>query len=204
MKTPWQLHKELKLIPTPDYKRVVEIASEIPRLDVQALFILGFLTGGRVMELIGNRKPSTNEWLWRGLLLRNINVEDKFLVIKLHNAKYKKLKEKVLYVPIEKEKELLDMLEEFLNLPCFQAIPNEEDPYPDQLFTMNKHTAYAMLKKNTGYNPHFLRVMRATDLCVRYNLNNLQLVTFMGWASANVALTYVNLNTENMKEAMLK
>jgi integrase len=194
----------------PDYKQIVSIAQEIPRQDIQALFSLAFLTGARVKELVGCRIPNTNEFKWVGLLGRNITQEHSdllgmdFMVIKLHSAKQRKEANKILRIPYSREKELIDLILPFLELPQFDAEPNIENPYPDMLFPMNRFNAYTLLKKYSSINPHFLRHCRTQDLIVRYNLNDSELCKFLGWSTRNMVKVYDHLRGENMMIAMVR
>jgi len=207
IKSSWSEHKELKSLPIPTAQDMLDKAREIDRQDIQALFCLLFVSGARLSEILGNRKgPKT----WLGLMLRNITIEkdaetgEDFLVIKLHCCKRRRVKEKVLQIPIAKEKEMMDLIDPFLSLPCFSRQPTDQEPFPDELFRMDRRYAYKLIKKATGYNPHFIRVCRCTDLVVRYSLNDAELTQFMGWSNSVPAVEYVRLRTGNMRRAMLK
>jgi len=219
---PWATHKQLKKEEIPSKEQVIAMARNIKHLRERALFIIGYLTGGRISEIVrepylrkveykkeivtdaaGNRKEmiartkdkspiqismERQELNYKGIRRDNISWSYKdgrrILIISMQNRKNKHMKRKRIPLPYDKEKELIDMLTEFLDK--LQA----DEP----LFPFGKSKAELIIKRVAGMNPHFLRAIRATRLVVDYNFNEHKLIQYMGWTDGRPAMSYVKLN----------
>jgi hypothetical protein len=73
---------------------------------------------------------------------------------------------------------------------------NKEDRV---LFPHHRATAYRWLVKETGFNPHFFRKLRATHLATKHSFTDQQLVRFFEWSNSVPAAIYTKLNMEDIK-----
>lgn len=223
---PWSTHKKLKKRDIPEKNHIINSAQTIKNLQHRALFILAYLTGGRISELVrepylrkvkykkeiitdaaGNKKERISrtkngspiqesierkELNYPGLRRDNISwtYRDgrRILIISMQNRKNKRVKRKRIPIPLDKEKELLDLLMPYLD----KLQPDAE------LFPFSKSKAEEIIKNSSGMNSHFLRVIRATRLVVDYNFNEHKLVQYMGWSDGRPAVSYVMLNENDL------
>lgn len=223
---PWSNHKRLKKEEIPTKEQLILMAEGIKNLRERALFIIAYLTGGRISEIVrepflrkikyrkgiktdeaGNKKVvivrndkkspmqedvERTELNYKGIRRDNISWMYKegrrIMVISMQNRKNRRMKRKRIPIPYDKEKELLDMLVEFLD----KLQPDES------LFPFGKGKAEKIIKEATGMNPHFLRDIRATRLVIDYNFNEYKLVKYMGWSDGRPASRYVILNTDSI------
>jgi len=174
-KKPWGVQKELQKqeIPTPGDIRV--IAGNIKDLRVRALFIMLYLTAGRISEVCYDLKKKDLELVHK----RGRDV----LLIKLKNLKNRTRKFKTIPVPLDKELELIQMLNEYL------GTVHEDEP----LFDFGKIRAHQLLMKHVGFNNHWLRHVRLTHLTAYYDFPDQLLVRFAGWSDSRPAKSYSEL-----------
>lgn len=223
---PWSTQKLLKKKEIPERGQIISIANSIPHLRNRALFIISYLTGGRISEIVkepysrqikyakeiiidsaGNKKEiiarnsqkspiqaeiQRKELGYKGLRRDNItwSFRDgrRILIISMPNRKNKKQKRKRIPIPYDKEKELLDLLMQYL-----EPLGSEE-----LLFPFSKSKAEKIIKDATGMNPHFLRDIRATRLVLDHNFNEYKLQRYMGWSDGRPAARYVLLNENSI------
>jgi len=197
-----------KEVPTHD--EVIDIANNIKRRRTRALFVIAYLTGGRINEILPKKyilrqkldKETGLLTKWReridypGIMKKNIEfIQNKgrdFILIKMLNEKNLKQHIKRVPFPIDKEKELVFHLQSFIN----RLQPN------DVLFPFSDVTAWSRLKRKTGFNPHFMRHMRTTHLITLYKLQDHLIVKYMGWTDARPLSKYAHLRWTDIADAM--
>jgi len=172
---PWAIQKELQKNEIASYGDVKVIASNISNVRTRALFILLYLTAGRISELCMElRKKDLNMVYKKG---RDV------LLIRIVNRKNKKRKWKTIPIPIDKEETLLKLLNEYLR------DLNENDV----LFNFGKVRAYQLLMKETGFNNHWIRHIRLSHLVIYHDFNDQLLTRFAGWTDSRPAKHYIEL-----------
>lgn len=179
---PWSHQKDLLKEPIPNPNEIINLAITCLNERNKALFILGYLSGGRISELLEITKMHFQH--------KNVDGRDLILIKNLPNRKNKERHFKDIPIPIDNsfEKELFSMAWNYI-----------DNLYPDRkIFDFTKIRAYQILKKDFDVNPHYLRHVRATHLVTEYNFNSSQLESFMGWSDARPAKHYVQLAWRNI------
>ena len=108
-------------------------------------------------------------------------------MVSMQNRKNKTYTRKSIPIPIDKEKELVDMLFEYLN-----SLGSEQPLFPFKVWKAEKIIA------KIDMNPHFLRDIRLTHLVTMYDFNAFQLTKFAGWKDVSPAERYVRLGVTDL------
>ena len=172
---PWGLQKELQKGKIPHEGDIKVIAANIKNARVRALFVMLYLTAGRVSELCYElkKKDLTIQYM-RGRTV---------LLINMPNRKHKTRHFKDIPIPLDKEEVLLEYLNQYL-----------KTLRPDQpLFDFGHIYSYQMIRKYTGWNNHWIRHLRLTHLVVNHDFNEQLLVRFAGWTNSMPAAQYMEL-----------
>lgn len=173
-KESWQQQKKLKEIKqeiTPN--DIIIYARKFRRPRDMALFIILYLTAGRISEVVRSLYRKDIEE-------REVNCR-RIILFRLNNRKNKERKFKEIPIPYDKEKELLDMI-----FPYLDNIDLES-----RVFTISKTRAYQIIKKELGWNPHWIRHIRLTNLVTYQDFNDQFLVKFSGWTDSRPAKNYM-------------
>jgi len=160
-------------IPNPNEIKIMAGAIRKPR--DRALFILLYLTAGRISELVKVLCP-------KDITEAEVGPR-KVLLIRLKNEKNRKRKFKDIPIPFEREPELIQMLYEYMD-DMDMDVP---------IFKFGRIRAYQIIKKTTGFNPHFIRHIRLTHLAVYHDFNDQLLIRFAGWTDSRPAKNYMEL-----------
>ena len=206
---PKKKKKRVKPRPFPvSYERILSIVrgwhTTGLRDKMKYLFILAYLTGARISELLQLRRMDFEEEEIAG---------KKFLCVQMLTLKESRSNlMRKLVIPIDGyDHELTEMImREWL--PKFYG--------PEKLFKCSRIHAWVSLNKiNVGplqaivlypggaqikffdkfpCFPHFMRHCRITHLKKRYNFDDQYLMMWAGWASTRMATEYVHLNAEDM------
>jgi len=172
---PWGLQKELKKKRIPHEGDIKVIAANINNIRTRALFVMLYLTAGRVSELCYDLKK-------KDLVFQYKNGRA-ILLINMPNRKHKVRHFKDIPIPIDKEQVLLELLNQYL-----KTLSNES-----VLFNFGKIRAYQLIRRATGWNNHWLRHLRATHLVLYHDFNEQLLIRFMGWTNSLPAKNYMEL-----------
>jgi integrase len=187
MSQAWKFQNVLKddiNFPTPN--DIIVKARNIKSLKTRALFIILYLTGGRISEVVKSiAKCDVSEPTIDG---------KKIMIIRMRNRKNKRTLFKNQVIVYEMEKELVDMLKEFID-------PKDIE---DIFFNYSYVRAWKVLKKYVGYNPHWIRHIRLTHLVTYFDFNDRELVTFAGWSNSDPAREYVKMRISDLVHAFCK
>lgn len=159
--------------------------------NMQTAFIsLLYLTGARVSELCFTIRK-------RDIDIQMIN-DKPFLIIYNIPTLKKKIKGKnprTIPINIEKEKELIDFILDYLN---------ELNPQ-DILFPFGRRNGYLIIYRHFGkeYHPHYFRHLRLTHLVQLYNFDALSLQNFTNWSSIQSSYWYISLGIKDLAQKML-
>jgi len=172
---PWGLQKSLKRRKVSSENDVRVIASNIKDIRTRALFIMLYLTAGRVSEVIRDVKK------------KNIQLQYKHnravMLINMPNRKHRTRHFKDIPIPLDKEGVLIKYLNEYLKTLYMEDI----------LFKFGKIRAYQLIRGATGFNNHWIRHLRLTHLVLNYDFNEQLLVKFAGWTNSLPAKEYMEI-----------
>jgi len=211
----WVKHKLLKLERVPTYKEIIDLAKSIRDMRDRALFILTYITAGRITELviyreieyeyhmeeIDGRLKRVNHWDKKNIkstrygikksdIELNIKEGERTLIIRLQNRKNRERKIKILPINPDAEKELIDLLMPYI-IHCPQEV----------LFPIHRHRAYQIIS-SYGFNPHYLRVIRLTHLVTIFDFNDQMLTWWAGWTDSKQAKHYINMKWGDVRKKM--
>jgi len=161
---PWRLAEELKEEAIPTVEEVKELALSIPNERTRALFVMGYLTAGRISEILEIQK--------KDLKPEKVDGRD-VLLIRMANRKNRKNKHKEIGIPIDTHIDFIRILGSYTN---------QLNPI-DLLFDFSKTEAYKLLKENYNINPHYLRHIRITHLVRDYELDPYSIEMIAGWSN---------------------
>jgi len=173
---PWGLQNSLKKGKIPSENDIKVVAANIHSVKTRALFIMLYLTAGRVTELVdGNVKKSDIQLKYKN--------NRAVMLIKMPNRKHKTRHWKDIPIPLDKEGVLIKLLNEYLKTRYTD----------DKLFEFGKIRSYQLIRAATGWNNHWLRHLRLTHLVLNYDFNEQLLVRFAGWTNSLPAKEYMEL-----------
>jgi len=189
---PWDkqcyLHKEK--IPT--VKDIIEIAEGISSERERCLFVLLYLTAGRLQEIV---MYNSKKEIRSSIRKSDITIQDrdnrKILLINIRNEKNRTRHRKDLPVPldVDENKVFYNLMVDYLN----SLDDNEE------LFPFSYKRAYALLNKiNPDWNPHWIRHIRLTHLITVYGYREHQLRLYSGWSDSRPASKYLEMKWEDL------
>lgn len=174
----WRQLQQQARIPSRDEIRAIALAAgnQVDR----ALFIFAYLTAGRVNEIV--RKVAK-----RDLTFTEINGRP-YMLVTMPNEKNQREKVKVIPVPMDKEGDLVELVQQYIGPLAPDAL----------LFPFSDVTAWKKIKRMSGFNPHRLRHIRNTHLVTIYKLREEFLKKYAGWTDTRPAKYYVHLSTEDL------
>ena len=182
---PWDNQSYLKKDKCPTIGDIISKAESISEPRTKALFILAYLTAGRICELVRyNRNGIKYSSIKRKDIKTAIINERNVLVISIRNEKSRDRHTKDFPIPLDKKENIIlfNMLVDYIN-------DLEDD---EELFTFNYQRAYKLLNP-IDFNPHYIRHIRATHLVTVYDFNEFELTKYMGWSDARPAKHYLEL-----------
>jgi len=173
---PWGLQKKLQKGKIPHEGDIKVVAANIKDNRARALFVMLYLTAGRVSELCYElRKKDLTIQYKRGRTI---------LLINMPNRKHKTRHFKNIPIPLDKEEVLLEYLNQYL-----RTLKENE-----VLFNFGKTYAYQLMRMHVGWNNHWLRHLRLTHLVINHDFNEILLVKFAGWTDSRPAQGYMELS----------
>ena len=161
---PWSLAEELKEEAIPTIQEVKELALSQPDERIRALFVMGYLTAGRISEIIEIQK--------KDLKLEKVDNRN-VLLIRMANRKNRKNKHKEIGIPMDTHSDFIKILGTYIN--TLSPI--------DLLFPISTTQAWKILKEKYNINPHYLRHIRITHLVRDYELDPYSIEMIAGWSN---------------------
>lgn len=223
---PWGTQKKLKKEEIPTQEELIIIAKKIKNLQERALFIMLYLTGGRISEVV--REPYLRKVQYKKEIFEDGVGNKKERIVKNSSGSPIQLnvtRENLCYSGIRRDnvswtfkdgrRILIISMQNRKNKRSKRKripIPLDKEKgliellmeyldkiQPDEsLFPFSKTKAEIIIKRTTGMNPHFIRDIRATRLVIDYNFNEYKLVQYMGWSDGRSAAKYVILNENSI------
>jgi len=161
---PWKLAEELKEEDIPTIPQTLELALSITDERIRALFVMGYLTAGRISEIIEIQK--------KDLKPEKVDGRD-VLLIRMANRKNRKNKHKEIGIPIDTNLDFIKIIGTYTNTLT---------PL-DLLFPISTTQAWKILKEKYNINPHYLRHIRVTHLVRDYELDPYSIEMIAGWSN---------------------
>ncbi len=187
---PWQHQKELQKQKLPTREMIYETAQTIQDERARVLYVLAYLTGGRITEILSLRK--------KDMTIQKVN-NRMTLAIELRNLKNKRRMQKTLPIPFDgDDAKFLNLIRDYIN----------EFNQDDLLFEgqnrmpMTKIRAYQILKKNADVNPHWMRHLRLSHLRLYYRFDAFELQKFAGWSDIKPAQHYMEIGWQDLLEKL--
>jgi integrase len=189
---PWdkQIYAKKEKIPT--VNGILDLAKSISNDRDRCLFVLTYLTAGRMQELVRYSGKDENRDSVKG---GDIEIKEKngrkVLLINLRNEKHLTRHRKDLPVPLDiKENQLFfELISGYL-----ESIEDNEE-----VFKIGYKRAYVIITQiNPYWNPHFIRHIRLTHLVTVYGYREHQLMLYAGWSDPRPAKHYLELRWEDL------
>jgi integrase len=188
----WSRQFYLKKEKITPLSEIIEIAESIDNDRDRCLFILTYLTAGRLQEIVrysrGGEKRSS-------IRLDDLNITEvkgnKVLLINLRNEKNLTKHRKDIPVPLNliENRKLYNLMVDWLS--------SVEDK--GEIFPISYPRAYKILTKiNPDWNPHWLRHLRLTHLVTNYKYREHQLMLYAGWSDPRPAKNYLEMRWEDL------
>lgn len=184
---PWSKQSFLQGERIPTVKEVLEIAEGIDKDRDRALFVLAYLTAGRIKEIIRKENRAS---IRKNDLRITMEGGREVLVIDMRNQKNKDRERKEIPVPLDLEENAL-----FWNMviPYINTLSND-----GELFPIAYKTAYEILDNLIGWNPHWFRHIRLTHLVTVYGYREHQLTMYAGWSDPRPAKNYLQMRWQDL------
>jgi integrase len=167
----------------PSQQQILEMARNIRNPGHRTLFVLSYLTAGRVNEVL--------DLEWSQFKMEERLGRKVMTIYHMLNEKHKTRKSKTFHIPIDREKELVRLILPYLNTRKGGRI----------FRFRTRQRAWQILNK-LGLFPHYLRHVRLTHLVTIYGFSDQLLVKFAGWTNSLPAQYYMELRAEDILEKM--
>lgn len=190
---PWSMQKELqnpyKDITTPN--EILNIVYGIRKDRLRSLFVLTYLTAGRIRELIQYKHYKDKKNVHPSIKRKDIHFTKKdgrdVMLIKLRNLKQKensrrRIKEIPITLDNEFHRKLVNSIMDYIS----------QKEMDEELFPFKYQFAYKNLFKKIC-NPHWLRHIRLTHLIKYHDFSDLLLQRYAGWSNTKPASIYSEL-----------
>lgn len=188
----WTKQKNLKEERVISIEKVIELAQSIGNIRNRSLFVLTYLTAGRIQEIVRKKNKKTGE-IRPSIRKSDVSIVEKdgikILLINIRNQKHKTRKRKDIPVPLDRRENalLFNEITDYLN-----TLKNEEEMFP-----VSYQYAYKVISK-LGFNPHWIRHIRLTHLVTKYGYKEHQLRVYAGWTDSRPAKSYIEMNWEDL------
>jgi len=189
---PWSTQNNLKErheIPDPIEIRdnILSIYNERNR----ALIAVMYISAARIGEIVNNKHHKGRP----GITIDNVNMKvldgQEFLLLRFRNEKAKNKDKQWKDIPISMSDEIDGPLAR-----CFIDYANSVNH--DAIFNITTARAWNIMKKELGYNCHWMRHIRITHLVHRKNYNQAHLIHVAGWSDNRPADKYTMTSWEDV------
>lgn len=181
---PWARQKELAAEPRiPTQKELLRVAQSLEIWQEKALFLLCYLTAGRISEVLELRCES---------FIRTFRAGREVIQIQMPNRKNKMRHRKDIPIPLDREDERL----------LIEPILSHVSAHRGSLFQFSSRARAWQILRKAGCNPHWLRHVRLTHLETIYGMSPERLRIFAGWSDSRPAKHYLELNWGDLLEGM--
>ena len=192
---PWDKQKYIRKEKIPGVNDIISIAKSVRNDRNRCLFVLTYLTAGRLQELVRYKGRYKKKGEERSSIRRDdIKIEERMgrsiLLINLRNEKHLKKHRKNIPVPLD-----ISENQVFFSLISGYLDTLEKD---EELFSIGYKRGYVILSKINRWNPHWLRHIRLTHLVTIYNYREHQLMLYAGWSDNRPARHYLELRWEDL------
>jgi len=202
---PWGTHNELinsEVISIEQFKKKV---LSLKNKKVAAALSILYLTGSRISEILRSKDKKTGEYL-PGIKFKDIKISNngQYVIIttkveKIKNSsrakKNPQLRKKKAFIKYDKKDvyfPLFNILDEYMD-----SLPNDLKNNPEtELFKFSYQYFAKYLSNHLGWNPHYIRHLRASHLAQNHNFNDTELRHFFGWITGEMPSRYTHINDE--------
>ena len=188
MKESWKIQRKLKLQDVPSYEEFVNYALNPENFgfdkELQALFIILYLTAARIREVVGRMEKRDIEILKK--------YDKNIMLVTLFNEKNRQRKIKKIPINLDREEE------KELAVKFLEYVDSVEGDKKTLLFQKSPRWAEKYFYKYCGINPHFLRHLRLTHLTTEFNFNEQELRIFAGWSDSRPAKNYIEMRWSDL------
>jgi hypothetical protein len=189
---PWDKQCYLGKEKIPGVKDIIDMAREISEDRDRCLFVLTYLTAGRMQEIVRyNHNKENRSSIKKSDIVIQEREGRKILLINLRNEKNLNKHRKEIPVPLDlpENKDFFNLIITYLN-----SIGNN-----DEMFPIGYKRAYAILNRiNPNWNPHWIRHIRLTHLVTVYGYREYQLTMYAGWSDPRPAKAYLQMRWEDL------
>lgn len=225
--TSWERQRKLKKEDIPTQAQIIMMAKDYYNLRDRALFIMCYLTGGRISEIIPckhlqkrtyqKEKAIDKNGLTVLRLKRNKNdspiiettkkIEINYKGIQKKHITFNEVKGKKLMIVSMQNRKNKNYLTKNTPIPMHkeEVFINMLEEYTntlgddDVLFPF-KGTKARQIIAERHLNPHFLRDIRLTHLVTVYDFGTFHLMKFAGWQSPKPAERYIRLGVGDIAD----
>lgn len=191
----WKIQKELLKQPIPTHEQMTQTilngASERGRLLACALY----LSAGRISEVVslkGNNIELTQHRYFHPVTYA-MSLRDLLIFKNMQNKKHRRRHYKDIPVIVDKNKELVEYL-----------INNIDTGNEYPIFPFTRRLAQMIIKKDFGFNPHYVRHVRLTNLVRTSRISAIELMKIAGWSSTSEADRYLELGYEDVVKKLIE
>jgi len=226
--SPWKNARKLKadrIAETITPEIIYEKINKFNNIRDKCLFILLYITAGRVEELVRNKvirwgkknvriirhgkvsNGTITDYTKKKIIKENVGINKsnitietikgrQILKVNMRNLKNKQTNYNRKVIPLPLDTEINKKFYIIINQYLSTLYPEEE------LFPIGKRRAEQIISL-VGFNPHFLRTCRLTHLVRYYNFSDQKLKVFAGWTDSRPAKFYINIGWEDLVNSML-
>jgi hypothetical protein len=164
----------------PTMEEVHERIMQIDSIEDRCLIAMTYLTAGRITEIVKSITPEDVSF--------GPYYGTECMVIHMPNRKHRLRHEKDVPIPIEKERDLVNMIQSWIS-----SLPKGEP-----IFNFSRVIGWKKIRKNFGCTSHWLRHVRLTHMVTNYDFNEQKLIKLAGWTDGRGAKHYIELKAKDI------
>lgn len=224
--SPWKNYRRLNKDKAAEFLSIEDIynlSEKFTSLRDKCLFVLAYITAGRIEELVrrkalkfskkkvrmlkkGRTKiTQVTDYSKKSIIKEELGIDKSRITIHNNNGRellviaMRNLKNKIEHIkiiPFPLDNETNKKLNRIVQAYLSGLYPEEE------LFPFGKRRAEQIISSAIGFNPHFLRTCRLTHLVRYYNFSDQKLKTYAGWSDSRPSKNYIKINWEDLANSM--